>query len=202
MKTCNSVKVLGIWLCATWLPLAEGSELCVQVKDLAHAALPDAIVTIICLEGRSSSVQVTTDADGIACNKWLREGAYRVDVWKPGFLHASFQTVRVHPEAPGKLLVVLPFGEIKEGGIRTSALLSGTLRDSTGPISEAKICIFLPKMDKPLSCVDTSTLGEYAFSVEPGEYVVEISHGGRKSDRIKLSVPSVGVFRNRIRPNW
>lgn len=203
MKPTNSLTIFGMWMCATWLPFSiEGSELCVHVKDLSFAALSETAVTIIDLAGRSRPVQLSTNAEGVACNDALSEGAYRVDVWKPGFLYASFQTVRIHPEAPGRLIVVLPFGEIGEGGVRTKALITGTLKDSDGTLSQARICVFLPMLARALFCVDANTLGEYAFSLDPGEYLVEISHGGRKSALVPLTLPSAGLYRNRIAPDW
>ena len=198
LQLCSSVCV--VWLLK--LSPCFGGELCVKVNDLSHAALPETVVTIVHLSGKYDSSQVMTNTNGLACAKKLREGPYRVDVWKPGFLHASFQPVSVYPEAPSSLVVTLPFSEIREGGISQMALISGTLTDGGGPVDHARICIFVPKTSKPLACVDTNALGEYALSLPPGEYTVEIMQRTRKAKPLALSLPSAGVFRNRIAVSW
>ncbi len=145
---------------------------------------------------------MSTDTDGVACSNKVRESRYRVDVWKPGFLHASFQPVSVHPEAQSRLRVFLPFGEIREGGISQRSLVSGTLTDEKGPVEDARICVRIPKTAMPLACVETNSLGEYTISLSPGEYVVEIIKGSKRARPIDLSLTTSGVFRNKLNLVW
>lgn len=176
-----------------------------KVNDLTQAALPETFITIIHLGGKYDPVQITTDIEGRACAQEVREGTYRVDVWKPGFLHASFQPVSVHPDAPGWLVATLPFGDILalEGEIRETATVSGTLIDSDGPVSLGHICMLPAKASNPLVCAYTDELGEYVLSVPPGEYTVEITqHKGRKAKPIALSLPSPARYRNKLSVTW
>lgn len=175
-----------------------------KVNDLTQAALPETFITIIHLGGKYDSVQITTDIEGRACAQKVREGKYRVDVWKPGFLHASFQPVSVHPDAMGWVVVTLPFGDILKLGheIRDTAIVSGTLVDNNGPVSLARVCLLPAKASNPLACVDTDELGEYVLTVPPGEYTVEITQHNRKGKPMALSLPSPARYRERLSVTW
>jgi hypothetical protein len=156
-------------------------------------------ITLQNLHGKYEAVQLITDDSGLACSKEVREGTYRVDAWKPGFLRASFQPVSILPRVMNRLTIVLPFGEINEGGISEVALVIGTLTENEEPVQDGRICFTLPKTLKPVFCVDTDRRGEYAASLLPGAYEVEVSRRNGKPVLTKLSLPAPGIYRNKIR---
>jgi hypothetical protein len=85
--------------------------------------------------------------------------------------------------------MVLPLGEITEGGIETESTLGGTLYGS-GAALKADICVTREGFK---SCTTTNDLGEYVLAVPAGMYDVEIRtfSGERFKSKIDLTTPAV-----------
>jgi hypothetical protein len=185
---------------------ATSSELCVRVVDPGNSALGGATVKIVSLSGEHPPEQMITDLGrGQSCFRGIKEGHYRVEAWMEGFLHATFQPVVVQPMATNTFTIRLPFGEIREGGVHSTALFIGTLRENQGQgetVRSASICVYgSPTTTKPLSCFDTDELGEYRFSLDPGTYWIEVRKEAKRSSRFRLQVRT-GEYRNAIRVAW
>jgi hypothetical protein len=89
-------------------------------------------------------------------------------------------------------------GEVSEGGLLDEAVVSGTLRLS-GELSPAvKICIVERSGRPPVTCTVTDELGQYALSIPPGSYIVELFQRGKKIGTLPIDLPTGGYYRDRI----
>lgn len=173
------------------------STICVRVKDYADLPLHDARTTVVNLGTNKTSVALT-GRDGRACVPGLPEGLYSVEIGLAGFLNVRYYPIRLAFPTTPDLQFRLPFGEITEGGLAADAVISGTLKRADIAIGSAKICILGLGAEQPITCGTTNELGEYALSLPPGTYRVEVTLAGGLVYRSKIEVPVPGVYRNRI----
>ncbi len=76
--------------------------------------------------------------------------------------------------------------------------LSGTLRRDSTPVAAANICI-LDKRGVRLNRTVTNDLGEYALSVHPGIYEVEIQVSKNEKYRSQIDISTPGLYRDRLK---
>ncbi len=191
-ETC--VVLLVVICCHSVL---NASTMCVKVKDYADLALHDARATVVNLGTNTVSVGLT-GRDGRACIAGIPEGLYSVEVGLTGFLNVRYYPVRLAYPVTPELEFRLPFGEIREGGLASDAIVSGTLRRGNVSVDGAKICLLGLNVEQPVTCGVTNDLGEYALSVPPGTYRVEVRIPGGTVHRSNIEVPAPGIYRNRI----
>jgi hypothetical protein len=177
----------------------QSSTLCVRVVDLAKQPLPVARVSVRALNSDSVVQAMETDRSGSACAHDISAGVYVIDISKAGFLEATFKPIVVSPEHPTRVPVTLPFAEIVEGGVRELATVSGTLRDDTGAVKGATICVLDQTEGRTVICVTTNELGEYTIPLVPGEYEVKVTTARKKTWYSKLDVPTPGIYRDRLK---
>jgi hypothetical protein len=173
------------------------STLCVEVMDPANLPLPNAWVNIVGL-ATNKLYTARTDRKGRACVSRLPEGLYSVESGLTGFLNVRYYPVRVTYPATHELQFRLPFGEITEGGLSQEATVTGTLKQGDTPVQSASICIFGLQEDTPITCTVTNDLGEYALSLPPKTYRVEVRISGGEIQRSKIDVSTAGSYRNLI----
>jgi hypothetical protein len=176
----------------------SASGVCAKVSDYAELPLHDARVTVTDLQTNKLRT-ARTDRSGVGCVSGIPEGLYSVEVGQAGFLNVRYYPVHLAPLVTQQLQFRLPFGEITEGGIAGEAVLSGTLRQGEAPIAGVTICFSSGgERDPPAACTATDDIGEYAVSLPPGSYRVEVRVPGAAIQRSIIEVPSPGLYRNRI----
>ena len=175
----------------------QASAICVNVKDFADQPLPGARATIVNL-GTSAVTVIRTGEGGSACTPQIPEGLYSVEVGLSGFLNVRYYPIRLSFPGRPDLQFRLPFGEVTEGGIREDAVVSGTLKDRSGPVGRGEICLLEAAKGTEISCTTTNELGEYALSVPPGEYGVELKRDGKLVQGSSIQLRSPGVYRDII----
>jgi hypothetical protein len=173
------------------------SAVCVNVNDYAGLPLHNAWVTATDLQA-NELFNTRTDRKGGACVSEIPEGLYSVEVGLTGFLNVRYYPVRVTSMATQELKFSLPFAEITEGGIANEAVLSGTLKEADVAIGGARMCVLSLDRDLPITCTVTNDLGEYAVSVPPGTYRVEVKAPGEAAQQSRIEIPAPGIYRNRI----
>jgi len=178
---------------------SEKPALSGQVVDAGGNPLDGATVWVVPLSSESSAVRVTSDKEGKFTVHLLPEGIYSVEASRPGFLHVRYYPVVVNFPNETVLDFLLPVGEITEGGIQLEAMVSGTLEDKGKPASASRIC--LDKIGSSLAeiCTDTNELGQYAVSVHPGIYVVEVTRARKQVLKRKIDLSKPGMYRNVLR---
>jgi Carboxypeptidase regulatory-like domain len=179
---------------------SEKSALSGQVVDAGGNPLDGATVLVVPLSSESSSsVCVTSDKEGKFSVPLLPDGMYSVEASRPGFLHLRYYPVVINFPNETVLDFPLPVGEITEGGIQLEAMVSGTLEDKGKPASGSRIC--LDKIGSSLAeiCTDTNELGQYAVSVRPGIYVVEVMRDRKQALKRKIDLSKPGMYRNVLR---
>jgi hypothetical protein len=172
------------------------STICVDVKDQGDYPT-DADVSVVNLETNKLSV-ARSGPTGRACLSDLPEGRYSVEVSREGFVNVKYYPILLQFKRPQELkyrLMIVPHVDLFVG---SEADVHGTLKQGGLPVGSASICAFGPQGGQPVKCTDTSEIGEYAFSLPPGNYRMEIrtSGGAVTQAAIDLSVP--GDYWNRI----
>jgi hypothetical protein len=172
------------------------SDLCVAVDDYADLPLPGASVTAIDLVKGGTRYDVKTDSKGRACLLKLPEGVYSVEAVLTGFMNVRYYPVRVVYPDTTELSFRLPFSEITEGGFTREVVLSGTLRFQGKPLVNAEVCALESNGKK--SCTTATDIGEYALSLAPGSYDIQIRtfDGKRLHSRVDLTTP--GAYRDSL----
>lgn len=190
--------IIGVALAGTACSCELGaSAVCVRVSDYADLPLHDAWVTVTDLQ-TNKVFNTRTGRNGDACASQIPEGLYSVEVGMTGFLNVRYYPVRITSLATQELMFRLPFGEITEGGIAKDAILSGTLRQNDQTIAGATICALSPERDLPITCGVTNDLGEYALSLVPGSYRIEVRVRGEAVQRTSIEISAPGIYRNRV----
>jgi hypothetical protein len=172
------------------------AELCVKVTDYGDLPLPQAVVSVINL-AKANEYRARTDSKGSACIVGVEEGLYSVEAGLEGFLNVRYHPVRITYPAKTQLTFRLPFSEITEGGLAQDVMLSGTLQHEGKPFSIARVCVVSGKANDR-RCVTATELGEYALSVPPGVYTVDVRTAQGAEYRTKVDVSVAGIYRNRI----
>jgi hypothetical protein len=176
---------------------ATPSTLCVKVTDYAGLPLQDASVVIVNLATKNL-YNTNTARNGAVCVSQIPEGLYSVEAGLTGFLNVRYYPARLTSLAPLELRYRLPFGEITEGGVTEDAIISGTLQQEEKALIGANICVFEIDRSSSLRCVATNDLGEYALSLPPGVYRVEVRTLVGSTHRLKVDVSKPGLYRNLI----
>jgi hypothetical protein len=152
------------------------SEACVTVNDRDGLPLPKSLIVATNL----TTFQATTGATdefGKHCFAGIPEGLYSFEAGLSGFLNVRYYPVHVKFDDLTSLEFRLPFGDISRERLAPEAMISGTLRRGAAPLAGATICLFKTAAEKPVRCVETTELGEYAVGVPPAIYEVEIRLG-------------------------
>ena len=176
-----------------------GGTICSTVIDPGGLPLPNASTKILGLLSAPVRFSGLTDQSGKVCLTAVPEGLYAVEISLTGFLNVRYYPVRLLARNTANLTFTLPFGYIGEGGVVPESLVSGSLRRVDIAVSGVKICLFASDRSIPEACDITDDLGEYAISVAPGVYWVEISERGKQiQPRRRLDLSTPGRYRNRI----
>jgi hypothetical protein len=171
--------------------------MCVRVVDYGDGPLGGASVTITDLQtGKVLSARAARN--GEVCVTKIPESLYSVEAGLEGFLNVRYYPVRVAPEAVQRLSFRLPFGEITEGMLVQDAILSGALKRDALPIQDAKICILPLEGEIPRACAVTNELGEYAITLPPGAYRVDVKLIDGLTQRTDIKISGPGTYRNLI----
>lgn len=174
----------------------QGAEFCVSAVDVIDLAIPGVRITIRNLVHGDVNIR-RTDQRGEACFERLAAGRYSAEGDCDGFLNVRLQPIRLMPKQTLRVKMMLPFGEIFEGGVSGEAVVSGTLSASGAPLKFARVCAFVSGNSVPTTCVLTDELGEYAFSVAPGKYRARVEGTPSREWGLDLSAP--GHYKNLLR---
>lgn len=173
------------------------SELCVTVDDELRLPLPGAWTNAAELMTGKTYTGIT-DKEGRACFK-LPEGVYSVEAGHIGYLNVRYYPIRV---AAGRAMpdttLLLPVGDVLEGEIAKDSVLSGSVSLDGKPVQSDQVCLLKKGTHETVSCALTNEFGEYALTVPPGIYDLEV-HTWKKtlfSSTEDLSSP--GSHRKRI----
>lgn len=139
----------------------------------------------------------TANAQGLACLSDLPGGLYSVEAKFRGFLNVRYYPVRLSFPGVTHLAFRLPLGEIEEGGIAQESTVSGILEVGGKVLAGASVC--LKASNREAHCATTTDWGEYALSVVPGVYQIEVNTADAKLYRSEINASSPGIYRNRIR---
>jgi Carboxypeptidase regulatory-like domain len=175
------------------------SSLCAEVVDVTEAPLPNATINIVSLSDPSKRASAITGSNGKACVSQLPEGLYAVEAGLTGFLNVRYYPVRIEFPNNVHLSFRLPFGDIGEGGIEPDAIVSGTLEDAGHATSGIKICLLQHEGAVPTACTVTNDLGQYALTVPPGKYRVEVTRLSKTLFSGSLDLSSPGSYVNKLR---
>ncbi|MBV8847779.1 MAG: carboxypeptidase regulatory-like domain-containing protein [Bryobacterales bacterium] len=176
----------------------SASSLCAKVVDIVELPLSNAVINVFGLDDPNNHFSAFTDPKGSVCISKLPDGLYAVEASLQGFLNVRYYPVRVTFPDDVNLTFRLPFGEIREGGLRQDAVLTGTLGDRAHPESDLRICLFPVGQFVPAACSATNDLGQYALLVPPGKYRVEFTKRQQTLSGTTLDLPSPGYYRNRV----
>jgi hypothetical protein len=169
-----------------------------QVVDAGGQPLAGASVAVTPLTSNSPALHLTTSKEGTFAVQLLPEGLYSVEVSSPGFLNVRYYPVAVKFPIRSELTVLLPVGEISEGGIQTEATLSGTL---LGKGTVSHICVGRIGNNPQTKCTDTNELGQYAISMAPGIYLVHVTQKQKEVLRRRVNLSKPGIYGNLIKLN-
>jgi carboxypeptidase family protein len=194
MKSLPILIAIGVMFCAR----TEALSICATVTDLPGQPLRHAVVKIINLLQPDFRSSASVDSAGKVCLEHLPEGIYSVEASSSGFLNVRYYPVRLAVPDDVTLAFQLPYGEIREGLLQSEAILSGTLTDQNKPADAVRICLFESDKSIPSACGVTNDLGQYALTVSPAKYRVELTRSQVKihSAMIDLSYP--GNYRNEV----
>jgi len=173
--------------------------ICSKVVDPGDQPLPNAALKIVGLSDPARHYTGQTDREGKVCIGNIPEGLYSVEASMTGFLNVRYYPVRVVFPREVHLEFRLPIGYIGEGGIAPESVLSGTLKRSGEPVGGIKICLFEGNSTTPTACDTTDDIGEYALTVAPGKYAVELSDRGKlQMPRRPIDLSVAGQYRDRL----
>jgi hypothetical protein len=179
--------------------VALADAICSKVVDPGDRPLPNAALKIVDLSDATKHYVGQTDREGNLCISKIPEGLYSVEASLPGFLNVRYYPVRVVFPREVHLEFRLPIGYIGEGGIAPESVLNGTLKRGGEPAGGIKICLFDGASTTPSACDNTDDLGEYALTVAPGKYAVELSDRGKlKMPRRQIDLSVAGQYRDRL----
>jgi len=202
LRRCNGV-LIGFLLCLTAQFGMRASELCVTVEDYAELPLPNAwtnVTELVRTENNTpaKTYNTSTDSKGKACVA-VPEGMYSVEVGLTGFINVRYYPVSVTYPNAVELSFRLPNGPVGEGGVEQDAILSGILRLDGKAVAWAKICI-RQNTDRAsiVTCGLTNDFGEYALSVTPATYRIEIRTARGDIYRSTMTISNPGYHRNII----
>jgi hypothetical protein len=174
------------------------AAVCARVTDSAGLPLRNAWINVVNLK-TNKLYTGQADPNGKACVSKLPDGLYSVEAGLTGFLNVRYYPVRIKYPAVEQLQFRLPFSEITEGLLSQDATVAGTLKtDGDTAVQGANICILELDHHTRVTCTVTNDLGEYAFSLPPGVYVVELQMSSGAVHRSKIDVTTPGSYRNLI----
>jgi len=198
MRSVVSVIIVGFSV----LQGSLASSICATVTDLPGHPLHVATVRVVSLVDPDAHYSSAVDASGKACIDHLPEGLYSVEAGtgSGGFLNVRYYPVRVAFPDDVTFSIPLPYGEIREGGVRTDAVLSGTLLEAGRAVDGIKICLRENNEPIPAGCTVTNDLGQYALVVPPGKYRVELARGNSREpiSSVPIELPTPGLYRNEV----
>jgi hypothetical protein len=195
----------GIWLGLSLLfasdvrllfPAEREPALAGRVRSEGGNPLSRAVVFLQSLSDPSYTVRMGTDAKGIYSEQELPDGEYSIEASCPGFVSVRFSPVRVEFPRHIQRDFQLPVAPAEEGGIYTRAEIAGELKQKTGRVPHASICLTKGTIQ---SCTETNGLGQYFLAVEPGTYDVVVSVDGRRLWQGRLDLQTSREYRNQIR---
>ncbi len=171
--------------------------LCVEVRDPTRLPIPRAVVSATEL-GTWKRHTVMTGDSGRACFASIPEGLYAVEAGTEGFVNVRYYPVRLRFPFTQRHRFELPLGELREGGIPTESVISGTLRLEGEPVAWAKICIKAAGADQ--ICTTSNSIGQYALFVPPAKYRADITRGGRPRIEtvLTLDVSVAGTYIDKL----
>jgi hypothetical protein len=178
--------------------IGRAADVCVSVSDPVNLPVPRAWVLVASLSTMETRLTTVTDFTGRACLKSVAEGSYSVEVGAPGFMSVRYYPVRIQPARDRTLSFRLPIGEIREGGIQEDAVLTGTFRSIDSPSPHVRICLLQRADGSVVSCTTADEMGQYALSVPPGLYVVEVTERGQKPIRRNIDLTRRGIHRKKL----
>lgn len=193
----TSVRIL-FWILFMFCARTEALSICATVTDLPGQPLRHAVVKIINLLQPDFRSSASVDSAGKVCFEHLPEGIYSAEASSSGFLNVRYYPIRLAVPDDLNFTYQLPYGEIREGLLQSEAILSGTLSDQNKPVDGVQICLFENDKSIPSACGVTNDLGQYALTVSPGKYRVEVTKSQVRihSAMIDLSFP--GHYRNEV----
>ena len=176
----------------------DSSSLCATIttEEPDREGLPRATLEIIDLNNPSVQYSAAANKEGRACVPKMADGIYSVEASSSGFMHVRYYPVRVAYPDNIDLTFRLPFGEIREGGIGTDVVVSGTLREKGVPLDGVRICLSRQDPTAVVTCTDTNDLGQYAAIVRTGKYRVELSRLNKSITVTIVDFPTPGIYRN------
>lgn len=160
-----------------------------RVTDEAGYPLPDAAIVIREFGGNEPARQFVgrSAADGKFVIEGVPFGTYSLKASATGFVSVIFEPVQIkYPTVRWDFRLFLAPGP--EGEIHSGAYLIGTIRQQGKAVPFAEICL---SRGSSRLCFTANSLGEYSFTVEPGEYKATVSGGGKIlwEGKLKLSEP-------------
>ena len=199
------IGLILLWVCSLLISASTALQgpaaLSGQVVDAGGQPLAGASVAVTPLTSDSPPIHLTTSKEGTFAVQLLPEGLYSVEVSSLGFLNVRYYPVAVKFPGGSELTVLLPVGEISEGGIQTEATLSGTLLGKGTAALAARICVGRIGDNSQTKCTDTNELGQYAISVSPGTYLVQVTQKQKEVLRRRMNLSKPGIYRNLIKLN-
>ena len=195
----------GIWLGISLLfaidvgllfPAEREPALAGRVRDQGGYPLPGAVVVLQSLGDPSITLRMIAGANGLYSEKEVPDGEYSIEASYRGFVSVRFSPVRVEFPRHIERDFQLPIAPAEEGGIYTRAEIAGELKQKTGRVPHASICLMKGTIQ---SCTETNGLGQYFLAVEPGTYDVVVSVDGRRLWQGRLDLPTSREYRNQIR---
>ena len=181
--------------------VCTAAQLCVTVSDPVNLPVGRAWVVVANLSNTEKRFTATTDKNGKACIKAIPEGAYSVEAGAVGFMNVRYYPLRIQPVRDGELTFRLPIGEIREGGIHEDAVLTGTIRSPDNPSPHARICLLQKADEGVVSCTIADEIGQFAISVPPGRYIVEVTERDQRPVRREIDLTRRGIHRKKLLDN-
>lgn len=164
------------------------------VTDEAGYPLPEAIIIIREFSGKEPAKEFIgrSAADGKYTIEGIPFGIYSLKASAAGFVSVILEPVPVqYPTVRWNFR--LPLAPAAEGGIHSGAYLVGTIRRQGKAVSFAEICLSRGSIRR---CFVANKLGEYSFTVEPGEYKATVSGEGKILWRGRLRLSEPGEYRD------
>ena len=169
---CRST-FIGMTLIIAGMTVASSAELCIKVKDEIDLPLPGSWVHAVELT-TAKTYALSTDGKGRACFK-LPEGIYSIEAGYTGYLNVRYYPIRVLiAKTLLDIEMRLPIGDITEGGVAQDAAFSGSVFIEDQSVKSGEVCLLHKETHTRVACGHTDEFGEFALSVPPGSYDVEI----------------------------
>lgn len=176
---------------------AYSSELCVRVNDELGRPLPGGWIHVAELTTAEDYTNAV-DKAGRACFK-LPEGVYSIEAGHVGFLNVRYYPIRIVAgrERPDTVMS-LPLGDVLEGEIAKDSVLSGSVFLDGKPVQSDQVCLLKKRTREIVSCALTNEFGEYAVTVSPGIYDLEVRTWKKMLFSSTEDLSSPGSHRKRI----